>query len=54
MTSTGKAKDEENKDRRAKERADKEIRNESTTTKTQMEDRAYLQQEGYVTERYSE
>jgi hypothetical protein len=54
MKNTDEAKAEEAKMRKDRERIDKEIRNESTPAKEQMEERNYLQQEGYVTERYSE
>jgi hypothetical protein len=54
MGDVSNTKTEENKIRKDRERIDKEIRNESTPAREQMEERSYLQQEGYVTERYSE
>jgi hypothetical protein len=54
MKHTDDKKAEEAKIRKDRERIDKEIRNESTPAKEQMDEQNYLQQEGYVTERYSE
>jgi hypothetical protein len=54
MKNTDETKAEQVRMRKDRERIDKEIRNESTPAREQMEERSYLEQEGYVTERYSE